>query len=113
MREATIHCSARDADVRALFTDEPLYDGQASLCDAELICLDVGESCTDCVCPLGARAPTEMDVALVRMGLEPEHHAPVRALCAGCDRVTELRHVIGGFVTCTECGTTIRSETLL
>lgn len=39
MREAKIFCSVRDTDVDVVLTDEPLYDGQASIGDAELICL--------------------------------------------------------------------------
>lgn len=104
MRETTIHCSARDTDVRVLLTDEPLYDGQAPLADSELICLEIGDGCTGRTCPLGAEAPTEMDVALVKLGLDAGHHAE-RALCAGCDRVTEMHRVVGGYVICTECGT--------
>lgn len=110
MRETTIYCSARDTDVRVLLTDEPLYDGQASVCDAELLCLEIGERCSGQVCPLGADAPTEMDVSIVRHGLDPAHHPIVRATCTGCDRVTELRRSIGGYVTCTECGTTARER---
>ncbi|AHG92610.1 hypothetical protein J421_5075 (plasmid) [Gemmatirosa kalamazoonensis] len=105
MREATIHCSVRDMDVRALLTDEPLHDGQASLHDAELICLDLGEGCEG-RCPLGAEAPTVMDALQAKAGLVPERHATVRGLCDGCDRRTELRVVGRGYLTCTECGAT-------
>ena len=112
MREATIHCAVRHTDVRALLTEEPLHDGQASLHDAELICLDVTDACEG-RCPLGAEAPTVMDVLQAKAGLVPERHAVIRGLCDGCDRPTELRVLSHGHVTCTECGATGPLETMV
>lgn len=111
MRETSIHCSVRDTDVHVLLTDEPLYDGQASIGDSELICLEIGDVCTGQTCPLGAEAPTEMDVAAVKLGLCPDHHAAVWAACAGCDCVTEMRRSVGGYATCTVCGSTLDLKT--
>ena len=42
MREITIHCSARDQEVRVLVTDDPAYDAQASILDSHLLCLEIG-----------------------------------------------------------------------
>ena len=109
MREATIHCAVRDADVRVLLTDPPVYDGQASIGDAELLCLEIGDACTGHTCPLGAEAPTVMDIVEARLGINPEFHAVVRGHCDGCDRWADLCCSLGGYLTCTECGTTVRA----
>lgn len=53
-----------------------------------------------------------MDVHLVKLGVKPELHALVRALCVGFDRVTEMRRSVGAYVTCTECGCTVPIDAL-
>ena len=109
MREATIHCSVRGADVRALITETPLYEAQASIGDAEVLCLEIGDACAGHHCPLGAEAPTVMDIMEARLGIHPEYHSVVRGYCGGCDRWADLCCSIGGYLTCTECGTTTRA----
>jgi hypothetical protein len=111
MREITIHCSARDQDVRVLVTDEPVvYDGQASILDSELLCLEIGERCTGATCMLGAESPTAMDARLAKCGLGPSGRASLMGHCDACDRATELVLSVGGYATCAECGTTRHLE---
>jgi hypothetical protein len=106
MREITMYCSARDQNVRVVLTDEPLHDAQAPVVDSELICLEIGDHCTGNLCPVCAVAPEAMDVRLAKSGLRPEIRRAVLGHCDGCERDTELVVSSGGYVTCTECGTT-------
>jgi hypothetical protein len=108
MREITMYCSARDQDVRVVVTDEPVHDAQATVVDSELICLEIGDHCTGNLCPVCAMPADAVDARLARSGLRPEIRRKVAGHCDGCDRVTELLVSSGGYVTCTECGTTLR-----
>ena len=110
MRELTMYCSARDQDVRVVLTDEPVHDGQAPVIDSEIICLEIGESCTGAMCPVCAMTPAAVDAKAVKYGLLPEVHRKVQGHCDGCERDTELVMSTGGYVTCSECGTTRRWE---
>jgi hypothetical protein len=106
MRELTMYCSARDHDVHVVLTDEPIHDAQATVLDAELICLEIGEACTGALCPVCAMSPDAMDARLAKSGLRPEARRRIVAPCDGCGRETELVFSSGGYVSCTECGTT-------
>ena len=108
MREITMFCSARDSDVRVLLTDEPAHEGQATLMDSELICLEIGEKCTGSMCPVCAMPPEAVDAKLAKSGYLPEVRRKALGHCPGCDRNTELVLSRGGYVSCTECGTTAR-----
>lgn len=108
MREITMYCSARDQDVRVVLTDEPVHDAQAPMEDAELICLEIGDHCTGKLCPICAIPPAAVDARLAKSGLRPEVRRMVLGHCDGCERETELMVSSGGYVTCTECGTTRR-----
>ncbi len=44
MQTQNIYCAACEHQVHVLITDPPTTDGQASLHDSELVCLDVGTS---------------------------------------------------------------------
>ena len=104
MHTLTVYCSARDQNVRVALTDEATHDGQATLMDSEVVCLEIGDACTGSLCPLCAQPAEVMDARLVRSGLETIPHRRVEALCDGCDRVTELVLSAGGYATCAECG---------
>lgn len=108
MQTKMVYCSACDHDVPVVVTDQPVQDGQATVFDSELVCLAIGEWCTGTMCPLCALPPSAMAERLVRNGLVAERPRTLRALCSGCDRVTELIATPGGYVTCSECGTTWR-----
>jgi hypothetical protein len=106
MRPQIAYCSACDKDVHIVITDEPSHDGHANLHDSEVVCLEIGESCTGNLCPIGATSPTVMAARLVRNGLQTIMQPVIQARCAGCGSVTshivaEQRHA-----TCAECGTT-------
>lgn len=104
MRELTMYCSARDQDVRVVLTDEPAHDGQAPVLDTEIICLEIGEACTGSMCPVCAMPPQAVDAKAAK--LRPEVRRKVLSHCSGCERETELVMSSGGYVSCTECGTT-------
>jgi hypothetical protein len=108
MREITMYCSARDQNVRVAVTDEPMHDTQASVVDSELICLEVGDQCTGNLCPVCAIPLEAVDARLAKSGLRPEIRRRVSGYCDSCDRDAELVVSSGGYVTCTECGTTRR-----
>ena len=112
MRELKMYCAARDQDVHVVLTDEPVVDdGQATVMDSEVICLEIGESCTGSLCPVCAVSWEAMDAKLAKSGLRPEIRRKLSAHCEGCGRETE--HVLssGGYLSCTECGTTWRWHT--
>lgn len=106
MREITLYCSGRDQNVRAVVTDEPRTDGQAAVFDTEIICLECGRSCTGGACPVGAMSTEAMDARLAKSGLRPDSHRTLLGHCEACERDTELVVSLGGYVSCTECGTT-------
>ena len=107
MREITIYCSARDQNVRVLLTDTPVCDdGQASILDCQMLCLEIGGQCTGTTCTLGAESPAAMDAVLARNGLGPAGRATLQGRCDDCGRVTDQVLSIGGYATCAECGTT-------
>ena len=51
-------------------TDQPSQDGQANVHDSEIVCLEIGDTCTGSLCPIGATSPTVMAARLVRNGLQ-------------------------------------------
>lgn len=106
MKTRIAYCSACDQDVRIVLTDEPTHDGQATIHDAEVICLEIGEHCTGNLCPVAAEAPAVMAVRLVRNGLQQVMHPVLRAQCSGCGRETNYV-VVGRMATCDECGTAV------
>ena len=108
MRELTMYCSARDSNVHVVLTDEPITDGQATVADTELICLEIGESCTGALCPVCAVSPEAMDARLAKSGLLPEIRRKVQSHCDACGQDAELVVSSGGYVSCTVCGTTWR-----
>ena len=63
MGEITIYCSARDQEVSVVVDHDPLYDGESSVFESTLYCLEIGHSCTGTTCPLGAEPPTALDPA--------------------------------------------------
>jgi hypothetical protein len=108
MRELTMYCPARDMNVHVVLTDEPITDGQATVADTELICLEIGEGCTGGMCPVCAISADAMEVRLAKSGLRPDVRRKVASTCDGCGRETELLVSSGGYVSCTECGATWR-----
>lgn len=111
MRELKMYCAARDQDVHVVLTDEPIEDGQATVMDSEVICLEIGESCTGSLCPVCAMSWEAMDAKLAKSGLRPEIRRKLNGHCEGCGRETELVLSSGGYLSCTECGTTWRWHT--
>jgi hypothetical protein len=108
MREMTMFCSARDQDVRIIVTVVAVHDGQAPVLDPEMICLEIGEGCTGSLCPVCSIPVEAMDARLAKSGLRPDNHRSVQGHCDACDRETELVISCGGFLSCTECGSTRR-----
>lgn len=104
MEQRTMHCSGCDRDVRVVITDQPLDDAQASIGDAELICLEVGESCNGSLCPLGAAEPHAMVRRLIHAGIPLGRLTLVRGFCETCGLVTELALYGGHHAACTVCG---------
>ncbi|NUO64449.1 MAG: hypothetical protein HOQ11_00100 [Gemmatimonadaceae bacterium] len=111
MRELKMYCAARDQDVHVVLTDEPTEDGQATVMDSEVICLEIGERCTGSLCPVCAVSWEAMDARLAKSGLRPEIRRKLPGHCEGCGRETELVISSGGYLSCTECGTTWRWRT--
>ena len=112
MREMSIYCTARDQDVRIVLTDEPVHDAHATVFDTEVVCLEIGERCTGGMCPLCAMPADAMDARLAKSGLRPEIRRRLIGRCDGCDRDTEQLLSLGGYLSCSECGTTQKATVI-
>jgi hypothetical protein len=89
-------------------TEEPTHEGQASLHDMEVICLDYGEKCTGDFCPAFGLPRVLMGVRLAK-ALEAMGEMPtIQAKCQGCDAVTTLNVVDESLAVCQMCGATSR-----
>jgi hypothetical protein len=112
MKSQVAFCSACDKDVRIVITDEPSQDGHANIHESEVVCLEIGESCTGNLCPIGAAPPAVMAARLVRSDSMKTIVQPiVEAKCPTCERVTPHFLVGKHNATCGECGvTSARSE---
>lgn len=112
MKTHIAYCSACDHDVRIALPDEPLFDGHANLVDPEIVCLEIGESCTGNMCPIGAQPATVMKARLVKSGMELRLQPVVRAYCEGCSAESDLVVIDKLYATCPNCGHTVSRETL-
>jgi hypothetical protein len=112
MKTQLAYCSACDRDVQLIVTDAPLVDGQATLLESEVVCLDIGSQCTGGLCPLCAEPVSAIVGRLVHDGMLPRTVPTTRAQCDACGRVTDLVRLEDGHVVCTECGTTSRWSAL-
>jgi ribosomal protein S27AE len=108
MRTHRLFCSACEREVNLVITDAPEHEGQATLLDSEVVCLEVGERCTGALCPLGAAGPDAMVSRIVRNGLPLDGLHTLRAHCPTCDRETDMALHGDGRATCTECGRSAR-----
>ena len=81
MKSHRLFCNACDREVSVMITDAPLLDGQATLHDEEVICLEIGSKCTGNLCPLGALEPNAMVARLVRNGLPLAGLRTLRSTC--------------------------------
>ena len=105
MRSARVFCSACDRQVSVMISEAPRLDGQATLHDDELVCLEIGPRCTGQLCPIGAQAPDAMVARLVRLGLPTDGLRTVRASCPSCGAEAEMALYGTGRAACTVCGT--------
>lgn len=113
MKTTMAYCSACDRDVMIALGDEPVFDGQANLPDPEVVCLEIGHTCTGSMCPIGAQPPAVMAVRLVRSGLKPVVQPIVAAQCDACDAVTPFAVISDELATCTVCGHSADRRTLI
>jgi len=112
MKVQSAYCSACDRDVRIVMPVEPVFDGQANLRDAEIVCLEIGHQCTGAMCPIGAQPPAVMAVRLIQSGFKPVMQPLIDARCDACDQITKFAVVTADYATCTVCGATSHRTTL-
>lgn len=105
MKSTRVFCSACDRPVRVMISEAPLLDGQATLHDDEVVCLEIGGQCTGELCPIGAQAPDAMVARLVRLGLPTDGLRTVNAHCPSCGSTAEMVLYGAGKAACTICGT--------
>lgn len=112
MNTRIAYCSACDRDVRIALPDEPLFDGQANVADPEIVCLEIGESCTGGLCPIGAQPATVMKARLVKSGMEYRIQPLVRSYCEGCSGESDFVVIDPQYAVCPSCGHTVARNTL-
>jgi hypothetical protein len=105
MKSHQLFCSACDRPVRVLITEAPEHEGQATLQDAELVCLEIGAKCTGNMCPLGAGEPDAMVRRIIRNGIPLDTLQTVTARCPTCDADTEMVLYGDRRAACSVCGT--------
>lgn len=108
MKNAQLFCSACDRQVKVMISEAPLHEGQATLHDEEVVCLEIGDKCTGALCPLGAVEPNAMVARIVRNGLPTDGLRTVRAVCPSCGVEAEIALYGRGRASCTVCGTSAR-----
>lgn len=108
MKSHQLFCSACDREVRVMITDAAPIEGQATLHDEEVVCLEIGEQCTDSLCPIGAAAPNAMVGRIIRNGLPLDGMRTVRSLCPSCGLENEMVLYGEGRAACTACGSPAR-----
>jgi hypothetical protein len=102
----TTYCSHCEKDVEVTLSPGTPRDGHATIRDrGELVCLDFGEECDGCVCPLAQLRPVVMGVRLARSGLR-EEWTTVRAQCEACAQVSDLKVLDREHAFCALCGAT-------
>jgi hypothetical protein len=106
MQRQIAYCSVCDRDVQLVVTDELSHDGQANLHDAEIVCLEVGDRCAGCHCPISDTQPAVMAARLVRNGLQTTMNPVVTLDCARCGEKTQHVLIERSWATCNECGAT-------
>ncbi len=113
MKIQIAYCSACDHDVRIALPDEPVFDGHANLLDPEIVCLEIGESCTGHMCPIGAAPPSVMKARLVRSGAKLQMQPIVRAFCESCNGDSDFVVIDKEYATCPSCGHTVARKELV
>ncbi len=103
MKSHRLFCNACEREVNLVITDAPEHEGQATLLDSEIVCLEVGDKCTGALCPLGAVGPDAMAARIVRNGLPTGGLHTLKACCPSCGRETEMVLYGNGRAACTEC----------
>ena len=111
MRSTRVYCSACDRPVSVMFSEAPRTDGQATLHDDEVVCLEIGDRCTGQLCPIGAVAPSAMIARLVALGLPTDGLRALTATCPSCELEVEMVLYGSGMAACTVCGAAARWAT--
>ena len=104
MKSHQLYCGACDRPVRVLITESSTAEGQASVTDSELVCLEIGANCTGNMCPLGAAEPSAMVRRIIRNGLPLNTLETVKAHCPWCDNDVEMILYGSGKAACSVCG---------
>lgn len=111
MKTQLAFCSTCGRDVRVLVTNESAeVEAQANIPDAEIVCLEIGDTCSGGVCPVSAVSHAAMVVRRVRAGVRDVLQPLVKVECEVCGRVTDYFLIDREYATCGECGTTLRRD---
>lgn len=108
MKNLKMFCGACDRQVQVLITEDHAGEGQASIHDAELVCLEIGSHCTGNMCPLGATEPNAMVGRIIRNGIPLDTLQTITATCPSCDAEAEMILYGDGKATCSLCAAPAR-----
>lgn len=110
MKRQIAYCSVCDRDVQLVVTDELEHDGQANLHEAEIVCLEIGDHCAACHCPVSDTQPAVMAARLVRNGLQTTVNPVVVLECSRCGEKTQHVLIERSWASCSECGATTSTK---
>lgn len=108
MKTRKAYCSACDRDVEIAVLEAPIHEGQATIPDGDVVCLDFGERCTGAMCPMFGLPKLVMGVRLARSGLGESHLRTVRAMCESCEQVVDMQVLDEKRGFCPACRATSR-----
>jgi Zn finger protein HypA/HybF involved in hydrogenase expression len=108
METKSAFCPRCETPVQVTVTAGPtVQGGQATLRDAEVVCLDFHDKCTEGSCPLYGLPGIVMGVRLARSGIKPlGEWDRVTGVCSGCSDTVELEVLDETYAYCPACGTT-------
>ena len=108
MKSHQLFCGACDRPVRVLLTEGEVGETQPEITESEVVCLEIGSSCTGRMCPLGAAEPGAMVRRIIKNGIPLDTLETVPAHCPVCDRDADVILYGDGKAACSVCGTSGR-----
>lgn len=106
MQTEKAFCAKCKREVQLTWTAAPLHEGHANLGSGdELVCLELGDQCTDDVCCVSRLPRQVMALRLAKSELRERPFSTTKYPCQGCGQETEMQILDQQDLYCTVCGT--------